>query len=90
MRDELFTIELQDSPRLAWLKNHEVKIIRNQGVSPGDECPESGEPIYPWCAFVGESEFPKPDGWMGCGDSEHEAIVDLAIKRGWRLWNEDL
>jgi hypothetical protein len=88
--NELFTIQPQDSPMLAWLKKHRVSTKHNESIEPDEECLETGETLFPWCAFVGANTFPKPDGLMGCGNTEHEAIVDLAIKRGLKLWNETL
>jgi hypothetical protein len=71
---------------LKWIKAHNVSTHFNQGVQPGDEDEFSGETIYPWCAFVGEAKFPRPGA--GYGNTEHDAIVDLAIIKGWKLWNE--
>ena len=73
---ELFEIPQQDSPRLKWLKQHGVHTKRY------DYRPSI------WCAYVGVNVFPKPNNLFGEGYTEHEAIVDLAIKRGWKLWNE--
>lgn len=74
---------------MAWLKKHRVNRIHNAEVTAGDECPETGEMLFPWCAFVGVNTFPKPDSLIGFGNTEHEAIVELAIKQGWKLWNEE-
>ena len=84
--DTLFDIPEQKSPRLKWMQEKNISTHLNNDVQAGDEDEFSGEQIYPWTAFTGKPRFPRPDA--GYGDSEHEAIVDLAIKKGWRLWNE--
>ncbi len=65
---------------------HDVRVIHNKDITPGDECEFSGETLYPWCAFTGLPRFPRPDA--GYGNTEDEAIADLAKRKGWRLWNE--
>jgi hypothetical protein len=89
MRAELFTIMACKSPRLKWLEKNSVKTVHNTEICAGDECSESGETLYPWCAFVGVDSFPKPEKLVGFGNTEHDAIVDLALKQGLRLWNEE-
>lgn len=86
---ELFEIQPCDSPRLKWMKKHGVHTMHNKGVNPGDECDVTGETLYPWCAYVGVNVFPKPEGLLGCGNTEDEAICELAKRRGWKLWNEE-
>lgn len=83
---ELFPAEQvsKDSPRLAWIKSHNVQTIHNSDVQLGEECPESGETLYPWCASIGR--FNGANGHFG--NSEDEAITALAIAKGIRLWNE--
>ena len=88
MSDTLFDLPETKSPRLKWMDEKNVSTHFNKDVQAGDEDEFSGEPIRPWAAFVGESRFPRPDA--GFGDTEHEAIVDLAIKKGWKLWNETI
>ena len=88
MNDELFTIPPQDSPRLAWLKKHEIQPKHNKEVEPGDE-DEFGDRIYPFSVYGsfmrGEVKY-----WLaGFGDTEDEALVDFARGAGIRLWNEE-
>lgn len=87
MSETLFKLPKCDSPRLKWLKERGVSTHFNKDVQVGDEDEFSGEPIFPWCAFTGEPNFPRPDA--GYGNTEHEAIVNLAILKGWKLWNEE-
>ena len=68
------------------MRERAVSIHFNKDIQPGDEDEFSGETLSPWCAFVGEPRFPRPDA--GYGNTEHEAIVSLAILKGWKLWNE--
>ena len=92
---ELFSIPQTLSPRLKWLKKHAVHTHFDEGVTPGEECEVSGERLYPWCALTGEVQTNIADaifaeeGRVGYGDTEDDAIYDLATKRGWRLWNEE-
>lgn len=83
----LFEIPPCESPRLRWLKKHDVHTHHNKNVQPGDEDELSGETIYPWVAYKGLPNFPMPNA--GYGNTEHEAIVDWAIKNNVRLWNEE-
>ncbi len=87
------------SPRLAWLRAHDVstyftKEFADHGDGP-TESPETGEELYPWAAWVGELSAAiegknLDDNQPGyyTGPTEHEAIVALALARGWPLWNE--
>ena len=86
MNDTLFDLPICESPRLKWIRERNVSTKLNENVQPGDEDEFSVETIYPWCAYVGTPDFPRPDA--GYGNTEEEAIVDLAKLKGWRLWNE--
>lgn len=87
MSEELFPIEeiTADSPRLAWMKRHDVHTAFSTC------CEES-----PWSAWVGElkvaieigGSYPSTGGYA-IGDSEDEAIAALAEARGIPLWNEE-
>ena len=83
--DELFQIAETKSPRLKWLEQKHVTTKNWPGVAHGDE-DEFGNEMFPWTAFVGDVNGLHTT--VGAGDTEHEAIVDLAVKRGWKLWNE--
>ena len=73
------------SPRLRWMREHRVATLHHSNVAPGDECPETGDRLYPWCASdMGFGIGPQ----MAFGDTEEEALACLALKRGWKLWNE--
>jgi hypothetical protein len=84
---ELFEIEVSESPRLKWIRGHALRTHYDKDVSPGDECEISGEKLYPWVAFTGAPNFPRPDA--GYGNTEDEALCDWAIKMEVRLWNEE-
>lgn len=90
MNDELFPAEAvtMDSPRLAWMKRHLVYTKFSQG------CGEA-----PWSAWWGQRdpveflEYHDSDhdheAIMGYGATEEAALVDLAIKWQFPLWNEE-
>lgn len=85
MKDTLFDLPVQKSPRLLWLEAHRVTTKHWPGVSFGDE-DEFGNEMFPWTAFVGGVD--DLHIFVGAGDTEQDAIVDLAVKKGWKLWNE--
>ena len=91
MSDLLFDIPEQKSPRLLWLEKHGITTNNNgQNYKPGDECPETGCQLYPWLATTGE--FTKgiySDHNTAWAFSEDEAITQLALKLGIKLWNEE-
>lgn len=73
---ELFDIEPSLSPRLKWMQEHKVRVTEVARHFQD----EFGLPA--WCAHSTEQN---PEG---TGDTEDEALVDLARKLGIRLWNE--
>lgn len=70
------------SPKLAWRKKHGVQTWN----SP--HCED------PWCAWL-DSDSSEPGGVpndlesCGFGATEDEAMGDLAVRRGFKLWNEE-
>lgn len=85
---ELFEIETQLSPRLKWLRKYSVLTRRFPFVTPGDE-DEFGNELHPWMAWIGPLDVASTrDSFRAGGNTEQEAICNLALKRGWRLWNE--
>ena len=83
MSDELFDVSSvqQDSPRLAWCKKHNVQKL----YSPG----ECWKPWSAWVGDLGDCLSMYGDHGVGVGDTEDEALADLANKRGIKLWNEE-
>jgi hypothetical protein len=84
MSDELFSVPVVKSPRLAWLEKHGVKTKHfpdRAQSEPFDE-DEDGDELYPWVAFAA-------GGHMHGGVTEDEAVCGLAIRMGWLLWNEE-
>lgn len=81
MNDMLFEVERQDSPRLAWMKKHAIRTHHTPGM----------EDELPWIAWHGANHG--PDGIplnpsrCGYGDTEADAIADLARRIGIHLWN---
>jgi hypothetical protein len=72
---ELFDIEESKSPRLAWIEKHQIVTLRGK-----PDC---------WAAWL-SARSTRVEQTIGYGESEDEAIADLAIKLGIRLWNEEL
>lgn len=72
------------SPRLRWMLEHKVYTEQSPCLEAGDE---------PWTAWFGIKDplqFVEAHGLQeaGCGETEHDALVDLAVIQGWPLWNE--
>jgi hypothetical protein len=88
--NEIFPVEKVLSPRLAWLKNHDVRTHEFTST-PGDDRTLNHLGFGRWIAFVGKSVPPHEDSqriWSN-GETEDEALVSLAKGMGWRLWNEE-
>jgi hypothetical protein len=78
MSELLFdNLPVTESPRLKWLRAHNVQTRKNPRI-PDDE--------FPWEAVDNELSLFRES--HGIGATEHDALVDLAIKRKWRMWNE--
>jgi hypothetical protein len=92
--NELFPIEsvTQDSPRLAWLKRHNLETECIPEGGPGVESPETGEDIPAWICRV-RKQHPNfstyCDREIGGGNTEDDAIADFARNAGIPLWNEE-
>ena len=87
MSDELFPAEAvtMDSPRLAWMKRHEIRTWFSESVEPEDG---------PWIAWLrsnagDEDGIPRDLDACGYGDTEEGALGDLARRHNFHLWNEE-
>lgn len=90
-----------DSPRLAWMKKHQVLTFHLPstgewlagfvaGPNYGKIAASNDETAQWFCDECGENG----DSSIGVGETEHEAIVELmttwyARSNGIRLWNEE-
>jgi hypothetical protein len=86
MSDELFPPDsvAMISPRLAWIKKHGVRTHHSRAFEDAE--------WLPWCAAFGEPFEvinEQGDGALGFGQTEDEAIIDLAVKFDVKLWNEE-
>lgn len=89
--NELMRVEESLSPRLRWIRLHDVVTAHTEGIEPGDECPETGEDIFPWAAasasaMLTEANFRKI---VGFGDTEDEALGDYCRKHGLLHWTQE-
>ena len=86
----LFNLPVQLSPRLAWLKNHDVKT--HEFTNDPTDCRTLNHLGFGrWIAFIGKTVPPHEDSnrtWVN-GDTEDEALVNIAKLMGWKLWNEE-
>lgn len=78
---DLFKIEPTLSPRLAWMQKHGV-----QTKCAAIVC-EDGE--HSWIAWTGDLQSAVDCGRCETGETEADAIANLAISRKWLLWNEE-
>ena len=85
MTDTLFDIPETPSPRLQWLRKHQIDIV-DSGLDhePGEECELTGSVLYRYWAFPRDGGIEHEAG----GDTEDEAIANLARKLNLKLWNE--
>lgn len=75
---ELFDIGESLSPRLKWMREHEVRTFSL------DEGYYEEFNLDPWECTSNKGNFRK-----GKGETEDEAIIDFARKNNLRLWNEE-
>lgn len=99
MSDELFPVETVavDSPKLRWLKRLKaVECVKTHHSAIMIDAP--------WMAILPETDDRERDvgdimadkcrlydeaGWIGYGDTEEEAIIDLCCNMKIPLWNEE-
>jgi len=77
---DLFEIPPCESPRLRWIKKHQINTYCSGKAEDFD-----GEP---WNCWQGKPEDCSK-GHYETGATEHESIVNWAIKNNVRLWNEE-
>jgi hypothetical protein len=88
MNDNLFDMPEVLSPRLEWMKKHDVRthlqeLMREEG-SPWS----AWLPAHDWdseCSTCYACEF---EEHVGFGMTKDDAIVNLAKKNNLKLWNE--
>jgi len=76
MNNELFTVPVQLSPRLAWMEKHAVKVYQS----------DVADTAIPWVADSLNAKTSATSVFAGA--TQDEAIVALALANGWKLWNE--
>ncbi len=83
--DELFSIPEVLSPRLAWIKKHEIRTHHHEHSE------------MPWAAWLPAHDYSKEHSGCyhpahgdqaGFGMTEEEAVIDLAKTQRMPLWNE--
>ena len=88
--NELFNISdvTHESPRLAWIKRHGVKTHHSTHFDIDGEQPWCAWDRSNWTGKDGDG-IPNEPGRCGFGETEHDAIADLADLLGVPLWNEE-
>jgi len=85
--DTLFDIPDSPSPKKVWMDRHDYKVQRNKNMQAGEEpfdAWDAGLGVDPYDAFSKEGPY-----GMQSGESEDEALVNLALMQGIPLWNEE-
>ena len=75
--NELFDIPETKSPRLKWMEAHLIAVGENIFTPTHSDDFRHGYTRRADCATG-----------SGYGNTDDEALVDLAKRQGWRLWNE--
>lgn len=83
MSETPFNLPDSPSPRLAWLNKHGVQTEQSPKHMIGDE-DEFGNRVFAWHAMIGDDAQTSVGG-----DTEQDAICNLAKIKGWKLWNEE-
>jgi hypothetical protein len=83
MTEELFEVPESLSPRLKWMRNHEVRTRFAEHLQ------------LPWCAWTdNDDDWDQPGGMLndpeacGLGTTEIEAVEDLARALGVVNWED--
>ncbi len=78
-QNELLTMPVCESPRLKWLKKHNIEIEKTDHQCGEED--EFGNDLWPVYVGDGKTMFGAP--------TEDEALVKFAQFKGIRLWNEE-
>lgn len=92
--DELFPTPETLSPRLVWMRRHEIKTLHR------DDLPEKAGQ---WEAYIGDYQtavdktindtearfYPDESPYLAWGETEEDAVLELAKNNQWKLWNEE-
>ena len=96
MSDELFPVEAvqQDSPRLLWIRKHDIKTHRSDNVPESESwmalMPQEKDRNRELADIMAEScRLYDECGHIGYGATEDDAIAELARNVGLRLWFEE-
>lgn len=90
----LFDVPEQLSPRLAWMKKHNVITFHLTPKDPdhvwlADFYEDDDLDIDNPAAYFASETASNGERYIGTGDTEDEAIVELCKKRRVKLWNEE-
>lgn len=78
MNPDLFPTVQGDSPRLRWMKSHDLHTERNARIADA-----------PWACWSGQLKDALLSDAIGTGMTEEDAIHEWAVVTGNRLWNEE-
>ena len=85
MTSDLFPDCKMDSPRLAWIKRHHIKVIELESVSEIEEDEFGNE----YGRYNVTLDYESEQTVRGYGMTLDEALADFASKLGIPLWNEE-
>jgi len=88
---ELFPAEAvtAESPKLKWMRLNGVQTLLANPDADANAEDDLGNAVHKWHAWSGPTDFANAYAHHKAGgNTEDDAIVQLALKRGWKLWNE--
>lgn len=86
---ELFNIPESKSPRLQWIEGHGILTACNHNIGQWYAViPKAGDEDRDIRQLVTDYHYTLASSRVGKGQSEDEAITNLAKNIGLRLWNE--
>jgi hypothetical protein len=90
--DELFAPDTgaAESPRLAWMRRHNVTTWQTPNYAGDVESPETGDTIQRWNASRHGHTAGMIQAPVTTGATEEEALTELAQRLGLKLWNEEI
>lgn len=96
---DLFPDCKMDSPKLAWMKRHGVRVNYNRTAYEGIDEPDEVWPYEAYKSSAGSADHVRMlqlaktgdlfGALMTIGPTEDDALCELAKANGWLLWFEE-
>lgn len=86
--NELFQIEESLSPRLAWIKEHQIRTHHQPSMEEEESPWTAWLPMHDWDETQSGCFSDEFENDVGYGRTKDEAMADLCIKCGFTHWSE--